>query len=200
MSKQDLFFSTKIQEIQAKLDGRIIHSSDTLFEISLTENIFELHPFFESLKAELQNSSDFNKSMAFPCVNLDRNGKEIICDITIKKDRGYIAILLFDYSKHYEHLNEAALEKKTAILNEQKHNLTQLHQEEKKEYLGFIKDRIENKMIRGIEKIIEDIDTLKNTELKPEQLVQLDLIKHSVGNFHMKAVQIKNDLDFDFDA
>lgn len=200
MHNQDSFFSAKIQEIQARLDGSIESSSDTLFSIDPSENIFDLHPFFESLKEELQNGSDLDKSLAFPCVHLDRKGKELICDITIKKDRGHIAVLLFDYSKHYENLHEAAQEKKTAMLNEQESILTQRHLEERKAYLGFMKHRIESKMIVEIEDIMLHINQLKHSELDEHQQAIVENMEEAVGKFHLKAMQIKNELDFDFDT
>ncbi|MBL4664007.1 MAG: hypothetical protein JKY22_10755 [Flavobacteriaceae bacterium] len=200
MNTQNTFFSKKIQEIHAKPTGEIIHSSDTLFKLSSDDNLYQLHPFFESLQNELKNGTGIQSSLAFPCVQLEVQKKEIVCDITIKMERGFLAVLLFDYSEHYEHLHEAAQEKKTALLNEQKHELTIKYLEEKKAYLDFMRARIDSKLIVEMEKIVARIDQLKKTKVSPEQEVLLQEIAESVGHFHPKAIQIREELDFDFNS
>ncbi|RDK88361.1 hypothetical protein [Marinirhabdus gelatinilytica] len=200
MSNQKSFFSKKIQEIHAKPEGEILESSNTIFKLNTAENLYELHPFFESLQTELQNQEVFGTNLAFPCVHLNINGKEAICDITIKKEPEFLAILLFDYSQHYEHLHEAAQEKKSAILQEQEHNLRRKHLEEKEAYLGFMKERIDDKIIGGLEYIILKLGKLKTSEPTPEQLQMIEEIEKSVGKFHLKAIQIREELDFDFDS
>ena len=147
MTDQSKFFSKKIQEIHAKPTGEIIETSNTIFSLDAKDNLYDLHPFFESLQTELQSREAFGSSLAFPCVQLEIHGKEAICDITIKKEPEFLAILLFDYSKHYEHLHEASQEKKTAMLLEQEHDLKRKHLEEKKAYLGFMRARINDKVI-----------------------------------------------------
>ena len=200
MNIDNSFFSKKIQEIQASPKGTILQSSNTIFNVSLQDNLYLLHPFFESLETELQSNEPFGNHLAFPCVQLEINGKEAICDVTIKKERDFLAILLFDYSQHYEHLHEAALEKKSALLLEQEHNLKRKHLEEKKTYLDFMKQRIDNKMITEIETIIKNLDAIKKSGLAPEQHNILKEIESTVGKFHLRAIQIRNELDFDFDS
>jgi len=200
MNTQNTFFSKKIQEIHAKPTGEIIHSSNTLFKLDVDDNLYQLHPFFESLQNELENGIGIQSSLAFPCVQLEIQKKEVICDITIKMERGFLAILLFDYSKHYEHLHEAAQEKKSAMLNEQEHELRIKHLEEKKAYLDFMKARIDTKMIVEMEKMVARVQKLKKTMVSPEQQILLQEIEESVGNFHLKAIQIREELDFDFNT
>lgn len=200
MNTQNTFFSKKIQEIHAKPTGEIIRSSDTLFPISDEDNLYELHPFFESLENELKNGIGIQSSLAFPCVQMEINNKEVVCDITIKMERGFLAILLFDYSGHYQHLHEAAQEKKSAMLDEQKHELRLKHLEEKKAYLDFMKDRIDAKMIVEMEKMVARVQELRATKVTPQQHQLLTEIEAAVGTFHLKAIQIREELDFDFDA
>ena len=200
MTQQSAFFSKKIQEIHAKPTGEIFESSNTIFSIETKDNLYEIHPFFESLQTELQSREVFGSNLAFPCVHLDINGKKAICDITIKKEPDFLAILLFDYSQHYEHLNEAAQEKKSAILQEQEHDLRRQYLEEKKAYLGFMKERIDNKLIIELELIIVKMKLLKQSDLAPEQQQIVQDIEKSVGGFHLKAIQIREELEFDFDA
>ncbi len=194
------YFSKKIQEIHANATGEITHSSDTIFVIKPNEDLYSLHPFFESLQNELKNGIGLESSLAFPCVQLEIHGKEAICDITIKKERGFLAILLFDYSQHYEHLHEAAQEKKSSLLKEQEHLLKAKHLNEKKAYLDFMRNRIDGKLIHEMEIMVKNIEALKQTGLDPEQRTIVQEIGESVGKFHLKAIQIREELDFDFNS
>jgi hypothetical protein len=200
MSSPNTFFSKKIQEIHSKPSGHITHSSDTIFPIAEAENLYKIHPFFESLRDELENGIGIENSLAFPCVQLEIHGKEVICDITIKMERGFLAILLFDYSQHYEHLHEAAQEKKSAMLSEQEHLLKKKHLEEKKAYLDFMRARIDTKFIREMETMVINIEKLKTLGVSAEQQNILSDIEASIGNFHLKAIQIREELDFDFES
>lgn len=200
MNNQNTFFSKKIQEIHSKPSGEIIHSSDTIFEIKGAEDLYNLHPFFESLRNELENGIGIENSLAFPCVQLEISGKEVVCDITIKMERGFLAILLFDYSRHYEHLHEAAQEKKSAMLKEQEHLLRKKHLEEKKAYLDFMRARIDTKLISEMETMVSNIKKLKSMGVSDEQQHILNDIEASIGNFHLRAIQIREELDFDFES
>ncbi|MEL6812585.1 MAG: hypothetical protein AAFP76_14745, partial [Bacteroidota bacterium] len=188
MNEQNTFFSKKIQEIHAKPSGEITLSSDTIFELDLGDNLYALHPFFESLKYELENGVGIQSSLAFPCVQLEIYKKEAICDITIKMERGFLAILLFDYSQHYEHLHEATQEKKSAMLSEQEHELRMKHLNEKKAYLDFMRARIDTKLIVAMEKMVRDVEKLKASELSPEQRSVLQEIEESVWLLNENAL------------
>lgn len=148
---------------------------------------------------ELEVETNFDKSLAFPCVQLDIQGKEAICDITIKKERGYLAVLLFDYTQHYAHLHEAAQEKKSALLNEREFQLKAEHEEEKKQYLTFMRKRIDENIVSELDQIAKNLEKLKNITENSEQLSILGDIESSFENFQLKANQIREELDFDFD-
>lgn len=194
---QDSFFSSKVQEIHTDLHGEVIQSSDTLFSIEKGENIFDLHPFFESMRADFTSGQDSN--LAFPCVQLDMQDKEVICDITIKKERGFLAILLFDYSEHYEHLHDAAQEKKTAMLNEQAHELNVKHYEEKMMYVDFVRKRLDDKLIGQLEGVIADVQKLKATNVSKSQSKLISKIEVNMNELFQKATQIKDNLEMDLD-
>lgn len=200
MNRQNTFFSQKIQEIHSKPNGKIIHSSNTIFKLNDDEDLYRLHPFFESLRNELENGIGIQESLAFPCVQLEVYGKEVICDITIKMERGFLAILFFDYSQHYEHLHEATQEKKSAMLGEQEHLLRLKHLEEKKAYLDFMRARIDTKLIIEMETMVSNIKKLRSLGVTDEQHRILSEVEATVGNFHLKAIQIREELDFDFDS
>tara|TARA_R110002072_G_scaffold22615_1_gene79227 strand:+ start:41255 stop:41845 length:591 start_codon:yes stop_codon:yes gene_type:complete len=191
------FFSSNVQEIHATLDGTVTQSSNSIVEIEVGENIYLIHPFFESLKEVVNNGNHSN--LAFPCVHLQLNETEVICDITIKLEPGFLAILLFDYSTHYENLHEAAQEKKTAMLNEQAYELNTKYSEEKKAYIEYIRDRIDHKIIAEMGKVVKQVNEMKKTELTPRQRSILDSIESNIGDLHLKAIQIKEGLGINLD-
>ena len=63
------FFTRKVQEINALPDGTIKRSTDTLFTIFTGENLYDLHPFFEGLREEIQEGT--RNYLVFPCITLD---------------------------------------------------------------------------------------------------------------------------------
>jgi len=193
---QNSFFANKVQEIHTNLLGEVIQSSDTIFELEKGANIFELHPFFESMQQELTSGHD--NSLAFPCVQLDIDDRVIICDITIKKQREFLAILLFDYSTHYEHLHAAAHEKKTALLNEQAHDLSLKHNEERKEYSELVRESLKNKIIGQLEDVLLDTQKLCKTDLSKEQQILVTDIERTITDLHRKAKQIRDSLEINF--
>ncbi|GHC43169.1 hypothetical protein [Ulvibacter litoralis] len=186
------YFSNKVQEIHADLNGKITQSSNTIIELSVGQNLFDVHPFFESLKDELTDGS--TNSLAFPCVQLDIINSDVICDITIKKEIGFLAILLFDYSSHYEHLHDAAQEKKKAMLNEQAYELTTKYSEEKRAYFEYIQDRIDAKIVQKLQDIVSDIEKLQKTNLDEKQTALLKKIKDNSTLLHQKSIQLKDDV------
>lgn len=197
MSNGAPFFSNKVQEVIVSLDGVVSQSSDTIFTLEIGTNIFEFHPFFESLQNELSQGTKAH--LAFPCVQFEQDEESFICDITINKERDFLAILFFDYSTHYEHLHEAAQEKKTAMLNEQAHNLKEQHSKEKQEYVNFISQRLDAKIINRLEEVVKALEELKKSSLNDNQQSLIQNVEQEIGELHLKAIQIKEGIDFDFD-
>ena len=189
------FFSNNVQEIHTTPQGVITFSNNTIQEFEEGENIKEIHPFFESLAPQFEEPG--NKNLAFPCVQLTFENKECICYITIKKERGDVAILLFDYTRHYQHLHEATQEKKQAMLNEQAFELTSKHQEEQKAYFEYIRDRIDAKIINELESVVKTLTQLKKTSLTEEQQELIGAIEQHIGVLHTKAIEVRNGLTSD---
>ena len=108
-------------------------------------------------------------------------------------------MLLFDYTQHYAHLHEAAQEKKSALLNEREFQLKAEHEEEKKQYLTFMRKRIDENIVSELDQIAKNLEKLKNITENSEQLSILGDIESSFENFQLKANQIREELDFDFD-
>lgn len=186
------FFSNKVQEIYTTLDGVITNSSDTVFYLKKGDKIFDFHPFFESLEDELMQGKA--NDLAFPCVQLMDSESEVICDITIKKENKFLAILLFDYSSHYEHLYDAGQEKKTAMLNEQAYELKTKYFEEKKASLESVQSKINTKIIDETEEIISKLEKLTKTKLTKQQDSIINNIKKKLVSLQVNALQINEDL------
>ena len=193
MTSKNSFFSKKVQEVHTSLDGEITQSSNTIFELTLGDSIYAVHPFFESLRGEFVHTNELN--LAFPCVQLEITGKRSVCDITIKKQRGELAILFFDYSQHYEHLHAAAQEKKEAMLQEQSYESAVTNQEEENAYSEFIQRRIDIGMIHALEEVVGHLEKLKNSHLSAEQRTLIQEIEQNIGHLHLKAIQIKEGLN-----
>ena len=60
--------------------------------------------------------------------------------------------------------------------------------------------RIDTKLIREMENMVANIKKLKTTGVTADQQNILNEIEASVGNFHLKAIQIREELDFDFES
>lgn len=186
------FFSNKVQEIYTTFDGIITHSSDTIFALKEGESILKFHPFFESLGNEFKSGKSSN--LAFPCVQLESSEIEVICDVTIKKENDFLAILLFDYSNHYEHLHDAAQEKKTAMLNEQAYELNTKYTEEKKAYLELIQERINDNLVPELENLSFQLKELQKTDLSKRQSLLTFELQKNIVSLRTKALQINKGL------
>lgn len=197
MNNNSPFFSNKVQEVIVSPKGEVMQSSNTIFNLEVGSDLFTFHPFFESLQGELNTGKSMN--LAFPCVQFEQDEQEFICDITIKKEREFFAILFFDYSSHYEHLHEAAQEKKNAMLNEQAHILKEQHSQEKQEYLDLISNRLDTKIIHKLEEVVKALEELKNSSLDEDQAKLVKNVEDEIDELHNKAIQIKKGFDVDFD-
>jgi hypothetical protein len=112
-------FSNKIQEIQINKFGEILRTDNVLISLKKGEDIFLLHPFFECLKDIVKDGANVPKNIGFPCILMDVNNIKFICDITIEKERDYFVILLFNFSTHYEIVQQETQEKNSSMLKEQ---------------------------------------------------------------------------------
>ena len=95
-------YINRMQEIITAFDGKVISSNDAIHFVAPGTNIFMVHPFFESLQESLNSESEIY--FTFPCINLLLDGKEYYCDVIIKKEKKFLAILLFNYSDHYREI------------------------------------------------------------------------------------------------
>lgn len=104
MTAGSTVYINRMQEIISEFDGTVISSNDAIHSIELGTDIFTIHPFFESLKGYLDSMPDIY--FTFPCINLTLGGKDYYCDVIIKKEKEFMAVLLFNYSDHYREVQE----------------------------------------------------------------------------------------------
>ena len=102
MISGETVYINKMQEIIASFDGTVSISNNAIHPIDPGENIFQLHPFFESLESTIIHGESVY--FTFPCINLLMGNTNYYCDIIIKKEKDFIAVLLFNYSDHYREL------------------------------------------------------------------------------------------------
>jgi hypothetical protein len=104
MISGETVYINKMQEIIANFDGEVSISNNAIHPIVPGENIFSLHPFFQSLKLPILAGEKVYYT--FPCINLMLGETNYYCDVIIKKEKDFIAVLLFNYSDHYRELQE----------------------------------------------------------------------------------------------
>ena len=97
-------YINRMQELITDFDGKIRYSNDAILEIEPGVNVFEIHPFFESLRSAILGSPSAYHT--FPCINMILDGKNYYCDIIFKKERDFMAVLMFNYSDHYQDLQK----------------------------------------------------------------------------------------------
>ncbi|RMA66184.1 hypothetical protein [Ulvibacter antarcticus] len=115
MSTIEKPFLDVLQEIIIKPDGTIIGGNNTIYNLESFSNLFEVDPFFESLKEQFLTS---NKTFfVYPCVNFYINNKKCYCDVTVKRENGFLAFILFNYSERYEKLHNIESQKNQQQLN-----------------------------------------------------------------------------------
>jgi hypothetical protein len=104
MISGETVYINKMQEIITSFDGEVSISNNAIHPIEPGENIFLLHPFFQSLRSSIIEGEQVYYT--FPCINLMLGVTNYYCDVIIKKEKDFIAVLLFNYSDHYRELQE----------------------------------------------------------------------------------------------
>lgn len=101
---ENTVYINRMQELITDLKGKIRHSNDAILEIEPGINVFDIHPFFESLKSPILESE--SSYQTFPCINMHLGDHDYYCDVIFKKERDFIAVLMFNYSDHYSELQK----------------------------------------------------------------------------------------------
>lgn len=104
MTSGETVYINKMQEVIAGHDGLVKISNDAIHSVYPGENIFQLHPFFQSLEHTI--TQEDRTYFTFPCINLTLGERNYYCDVIIKKEQDFIAVLLFNYSDHYREIQQ----------------------------------------------------------------------------------------------
>ena len=111
---KNTIYINRMQELITDLTGQLKHSNNTILNLNPGVNIFDIHPFFQSLKAPIIESKSAYHT--FPCINMTFNNVNFFCDIIFKKESDFMAILLFNYSDHYATVQKKIQKSKDSFL------------------------------------------------------------------------------------
>ena len=165
------------QEVFCDLEGKIIDFNNNIFNFKKGDNILESHPFFESIAAVIidnQNTID-----SFPCVHLDINQQDRICDVSFKKEAHQLTITLIDYTEPYKELNTIAQERNESIIAKQMLVLKNQQLEQQNRFKNKFLANISHEIRTPLTAIVGFSELLKKTNLNFEQLGLLDVITNA---------------------
>ena len=77
------------------------------------------------------------------------------------------------------------------MLNEQAYELNTKYYEEKKAYLEFIQDQINNNIVRELEDVVLKLEELAATDLSKQQNDLIIKLQKNIISLQDKALQIK---------
>ncbi len=170
-------FNQKTQFTTVALDGSIKKIENPLFDWKTNVSIYDVHPFFEILKDFVENYSPENSEFNFPCIHLEDKKTEKICDVSIKVDQKEIKIVLFDYTKKYNELNEIAQQRNESILTAKELALKNKYLLEKEEFKNDFIANINHEIRTPLTSILGFVEVLEKTQLNFEQEELARIIK-----------------------
>ncbi|WP_459210510.1 hybrid sensor histidine kinase/response regulator [Aquimarina rhabdastrellae] len=172
-----LHFNQRIQLITLSHDGIITTTDNNLFSWKKGSSIYDAHPFFEILRGFLLDDENTITEYSFPCIHLEENNLERICDVTIKLDLSEIIIMLFDYTQKYNELNQIAQQKNESILKSRELELKNEYLVEKENFKNNFIANINHEIRTPLTGIMGFIEVLEKTKLSFEQEELVRIIK-----------------------
>ncbi len=172
-----LHFNQKIQFITLSFDGVIIDTDNNLFSWPKNTSIYDAHPFFEIIKGFLENDAITQNEYSFPCIHIEEDNLERICDVSIKIDLKEIVVLLFDYTQKYNELNQIAQQKNESILKSRELQLKNEYLLEKENFKNNFIANINHEIRTPLTGIIGFTEVLEKTKLSFEQEELVRIIK-----------------------
>lgn len=172
-----LRFQKNMQVIAVTFDGIIKETDSILFNWSLGNSIFDVHPFFGIINELQEKSGQTTEEHTFPCVHFGKLPNVKICDVTISFEETEIVIVIFEYTKKYQELTKIAQQKKeTQIINrelELQHHFLVQQEEFKNSLIANINHQIKTPLTG----IIGFSELLEKTKLSFDQEEMLSIIK-----------------------
>lgn len=178
INKEDkLQFKQKTQFINVSLDGFITETDSILFDWKKGSSIYDAHPFFEMLKGLREEINPDHSVFNFPCIHIEQDEKERICDVAIEINLKNVAITLYDYSQKYHDLNKIAQQKNESILYAKELKLKNDFLIKKEEFKNDFIANINHEIRTPLTSILGFVEILEKSTLNFEQEELAKIIK-----------------------
>ncbi|OED38951.1 hypothetical protein AB832_04295 [Flavobacteriaceae bacterium (ex Bugula neritina AB1)] len=188
MTYQDnkLQFDQKTQFTVLSFDGVIVKTDANLFDWKIGTSIYEAHPFFEIIKDFITIFEGEETSYSFPCIHIEENEFEKICDITINISDNEVVVILFDYTKKYNEVNKIAQQRNESILKTKELELKNKYLIEKEKFKNSFLANINHEIRTPLTSILGFVEILEKTPLSFEQEELARIIKRQ--SEHLNAL------------
>ncbi|KAA1247723.1 ATP-binding protein [Aquimarina sp. RZ0] len=181
-----LLFSEKTQFILVTVEGIIKKTDAKLFDWKVGGSIYDCHPFFEILKSLIDSFEKEETTYNFPCIHLEENNTEKICDITIIINTQEITVILFEYTSKYRELNKIAQQRNESVLKAKELELKNKYLLDKEEFKNNFITNINHEVRTPLTSILGFVEILEKTKLNFEQEELARIIKRQ--SIHLNAL------------
>ncbi len=130
------YFDKTTQFVLFGIDGDVINTCGTLFEIPLAYNVYSEIPFLESLSTTLSNTTH-EETLKYPCIKMDILGVKGYFDLVFHRKDNFIHWFLHDLTELYEDLIHIQQERNVASISEELLHSQQKVSKLKTEFLAF---------------------------------------------------------------
>ncbi len=176
MTTKNTSYYPKMQHLTIALDGTIKATDGVVFDWKKESSIYEAHPFFEMLRGFIEDGL-VDETLNFPCIHLDYDGIEKICDIAIQFSKIEVTLSIFDYTIKYHELNAIAQQRNESILKGKELVLKNKFLLQKEEFKNSFIANINHEIRTPLTSILGFIEVLENTKLDFEQSELSRIIK-----------------------
>ncbi|TPN83882.1 ATP-binding response regulator [Aquimarina algicola] len=183
--KNDLYFNPRIQVIKVSNEGIIQETNKTFFDWDIKTSIYEAHPFFEILRTFAEEDTG-QEELNFPCIHLEDDQSERICDVSFAFATKDITIVLFDYTQKYKDLNKIAQQRNESVLLAKELELKNKFLLEKEEFKNSFIANINHEIRTPLTSILGFVEVLEKTKLTFEQEELARIIKRE--SLHLNAL------------
>jgi len=173
----NLQFHPMVQTTSISYEGVILTTDENLFDWAQGSSIFEEHPFFEIIRGYDHKGVNNSNELHFPCIHLETEKTERICDVSIVFEPSEIFIYLYDYTNKYRELNQIAQDKNESILLSRNLELENRYLLEKEEFKNSFIANINHEIRTPLTGILGFVEVLEKTELNFEQEELTRIIK-----------------------
>jgi len=167
--------------------GHVLESDEMIFPIETGSSIYEIHPFFESLSALLEN---LENELTLYCIHLDIQKISLIVDLKIIKKDKEALLIINDLTEHYDAYQSVAQARNESII---KTELTVIKNNELEERERFKNNFIQNfshELRNPLTSVMAITDILVGTSLTNEQQGMLEFLKASNTNLRLMLEDI----------